>query len=107
MEPIKYSKQPGMIEVLVTIQPPVQQFPPAMDRGARYRSLMQGAQRAQDQLISWLKRMSVWDEVAEVGEPNVFNIVPLTCSYHVASLLEKAPGVTAVTPADAQVDMIE
>jgi hypothetical protein len=95
-----------MVDVLVVVRPPAREIPAMPDRSAEYRYLVESTQRAKDRLIDWLKDSSVWDEVEEVGEPNAFHIIPFVCSRRVAALLEKAPGVEGVAPADFQIDLL-
>jgi len=104
---IGHQKRSGMIEVLVVMRPPVHKPTIPSDRSTEYQRLLGETQQARDQLINWLKNLSAWDEVDEVGEPNAFNIIPFVCSPRIASLLENAPGVEAVTPADAKIELLE
>ena len=98
---------PDMINVLVVVTKSSRERNEPWDRGTEYQSLVEETQSAKECLIAWLKDLSVWNEVKEVGEVNAFSIIPFTCSPRVAALLKDAPSVQAVAPADFPIDLIE
>ena len=78
-----------------------QDLPPEgtlQDRGDVHEYLVGQARRSKEQIVTWLTRLHLWDEVRDLGEPNSFSMIPCTCSRRVAALIADAPGVEAVVP---------
>jgi len=77
----------------------------SQDRSATQKDAVRRIVRKQ--LIEWLERHSLMSEVGHIGEISRLNIIPFVCSKGVAKALREAPGVEAVAPADASIDLIE
>ena len=97
----------SMVNVVVILRPSEDQPASAIGRGAVYRAMLEDAEKSRDRLIAWLKERSLWKEVQQIGVPNAFNMLPLTCTKHVAALLPQAPDVEAVAPADTPIGLID
>jgi hypothetical protein len=63
----------------------------------KYDILLKKVKCQREKLITWLSKQGLRDEVSEIGEPTVFNILPIVCTQNVAKQLSQAPGVVSVS----------
>ncbi|MGD8398256.1 MAG: hypothetical protein PVG11_05315 [Anaerolineae bacterium] len=96
-----------MITVMLTLERPEQEKMRGFDRAQKYRALKSSASGIREELVRWIEEHGLTEDVAEIGEPTVFNTLFVTSTPSAASQLAKAPGVLDVAPAgDFRVDLL-
>jgi hypothetical protein len=96
-----------MITVMLTLERPEHDTMRGFDRAQKYRALKSSASGIREALVRWIEEHGLAEDVAEIGEPTVFNTLFVTSTPSVASQLAEAPGVLDVAPTgDFRVDLL-
>lgn len=83
--------------MLTLARPPADELK-HQDRGRKYLYLKQSAYQIREQLVAWIDENGLSDDVAQVGQPTVFNTLFVTSTRRAAEQLTRAPGVVDVAP---------
>jgi hypothetical protein len=77
-------------------------------RGEKYERRRAHAREMRDAVMDWLERQGIsHEDVSDVGEPTVFGTFTVETTPRVARLIERAPHVAHVIPADdAPLDLL-
>jgi hypothetical protein len=95
-----------MIKVMLTLERPSHDELGHYNRRDMYRALKSSAIDIREELMRWIDEHGLANDVAQVGEPTVFNTLFVTSTRHAARLLVQAPGVVNVAPtADFPVEL--
>jgi hypothetical protein len=96
-----------MITVMLTLERPSAEQLTKYNRAQKYAALKSSASEIRSQLVRWIDEHGLSEDVAQVGEPTVFNTLFVTSTPGAAEQLGKAPGVVDVAPAgEFQVDLL-
>ncbi|MCB0062821.1 MAG: hypothetical protein KDE19_11920 [Caldilineaceae bacterium] len=95
--PAMQSRRPqAVVHVLLTLTHLDPETLEPLDRGERYRRLMEHATAQRQCIEAWLAEQHLLTEVMRLGDPNTFNLLFVSCTPHVAERLQDAPGVVDV-----------
>ncbi|MGD8791868.1 MAG: hypothetical protein PVF47_04895 [Anaerolineae bacterium] len=87
-----------MITVMLTLERPSAEQLTKYNRAQKYAALKSSASEIRSQLVRWIDEHGLSEDVAQVGEPTVFNTLFVTSTPGAAEQLGKAPGVVNVAP---------
>jgi hypothetical protein len=107
VEPIRPGYPPDMLSVMVTLERLPSEQLASFNRKQKYTRLRSYASGLREKLVEWIEQEGLAEQVAQVGEPTVFNALFVTCTPGVAERLVQAPGVVRVAPTgDLRVDLL-
>ena len=85
-----------LVQVMVTIDRPEPESLVGCNRQEKFDILLKNAQRHRSELVEWIQKQNLDDEVARVGAPTSFNLLFVQCTPHAALQLAHAPGVVDI-----------
>ena len=77
VEPMQADRFSDMIKIAVVLERPSAEELAQYNRAEKYKVLQENTAKLRKQIIAWIEKQGLSEEVSQIGEPTAFNILDL------------------------------